>query len=81
MTPTVDGQTRFLITFPQADSVCAIGEFNNWSTVATPLTKINGDQWELRLPPEAELDRLSFFVIPQGGRFGRLIHRHQLIGA
>jgi 1,4-alpha-glucan branching enzyme len=81
MAPTSDAELKFLISFPQADSVCAIGEFNNWSTVATPLTKIGDDKWELRLPSHAELERLSFFVIPQGARIGRLIRQKVVANA
>ena len=70
------------MALPQADSVCAIGEFNNWSTVATPLSKTNVDEWELRLPPDVEIDQLGFFfVIAKGALFGRVIHRADLIYA
>jgi len=81
MAPTVDSEVRVPIPFPEADSVCAIGEFNNWSTVATPLTKVNEDQWELRLPTDAVLEQLSFLVNPQGGRFGRLIRQKEFADA
>ena len=63
-----------LMSFPRADSVYAMGKFNNWSTVATPLNKINEDQWELRvLNRELEMERLSFFVIERGARHGHVL--------
>jgi CheY-like chemotaxis protein len=73
------GDSRFQILFRHADSVCAIGEFNNWSTVATPLSKVDADQWEFRVAhPDIRLDQLCFFVIPKGGRVGRVIRFRDL---
>ena len=70
---------RILISVPAAETVCAIGEFNNWSTVATPLTKAGKDEWELSLPSGVELAELGFFVIPQGARTGRVLSQWDLI--
>lgn len=64
---------KIVKSFRSAESVCAIGEFNNWSTVATPLTKTGEDEWELRLPPTVDLEGLGFFVIAEGERCGRVV--------
>jgi 1,4-alpha-glucan branching enzyme len=64
---------RIVKSFPSADFVFAIGEFNNWSTVATPLTKNGDENWELQLPPNVDLDHLGFFVISEGARCGHVI--------
>jgi hypothetical protein len=77
---SAEKDVRILMSLPYADSVCAIGDFNNWSTVATPLSKVDDDQWELRsLQPEVEVERLSFFVIARGARYGRVIDCRDLI--
>jgi 1,4-alpha-glucan branching enzyme len=64
---------RIIKSFPYADFVSAIGEFNNWSTVATPLTKSGHENWELQLPPGVDSDHLGFFVIADGARCGHVI--------
>lgn len=67
------------VSFPRADTIFAIGEFNGWSTVATPLRKIAADQWELREPAHTfDAERLAFFVIPEGSRIGRVIRYRDL---
>ena len=78
--PTTSGNHRIQMSFPKAESVFAIGEFNHWSTVATPLAKIDDgdDEWELQLPLDVKPKQLDFFVILQGARFGRLVHRQNL---
>jgi len=63
-----------IMTFPRADSVCAIGPFNNWSTVATPLTKIGEDEWELVVTPDVDREQLGFFVIAHGQHTGQIVH-------
>jgi len=69
-----------VISFRDADSVSAIGEFNNWSTVATPLNKIGEHEWELPgQPPNVEIERLGFFVIALGARSGRVFDYRNLI--
>jgi len=75
--PSVSGNRRIQMFFPKAESVFAIGEFNHWSTVATPLARIEDqvDEWEFQLPSEVKVKQLDFFVIFQGARFGRLVHR------
>ncbi len=62
------------VCFPDAADVRLVGRFNNWSNVATPLVHLGGWLWEARLPLEAELRDVCFFVWRQGERFGRLFH-------
>jgi len=74
MSHAVHNSRAVLLAFPHADWVCAIGKFNNWSTTATPLTRIGENEWELQMPRESELEQLSFFVIAEGDRFGRVMN-------
>jgi hypothetical protein len=79
MYPPNRNNPNILISLPRVDTVFAIGEFNGWSTVATPLKQIDNDQWELQEPPRnVKLDRLAFFVVPQGRRTGRVINYRDL---
>jgi 1,4-alpha-glucan branching enzyme len=70
MTHCIGKVRRFCLLLPGADSVSALGKFNNWSTTATFLTKLGGGRWELRLPDNLNADDLSFFVVPHGARSG-----------
>jgi 1,4-alpha-glucan branching enzyme len=77
--PELDKKTlRLLMSIPHADSINAIGQFNNWSTVATPLTQVAENIWELQVPPEVEIERVGFFVIAKGAFFGRVINHADL---
>jgi hypothetical protein len=79
MSEPIRNNLRILMSFPSAVSVFAIGEFNNWSTVATPLTKAGDDEWEFQVPPDIDLEHLSFFVVGEGARLGRVIDRKRLV--
>jgi hypothetical protein len=79
MSQPIRNNLRILMSFPNAASVFAIGEFNDWSTVATPLTKAGDDQWEFQVPPDIDLEHLSFFVIGEGALMGRVIDRKRLV--
>jgi 1,4-alpha-glucan branching enzyme len=59
--------------FPEATEVWLLGEFNNWSTVATPMTCLGGGVWEARLEAAAGPRQICFFVFDAGQRFGRLV--------
>jgi hypothetical protein len=73
MSQTTSKNRTVLLSLHGADSVSAIGEFNNWSTVATPLKQINDDEWELQLPVNVDLERLGLFVIGKGEHSGHVI--------
>jgi 1,4-alpha-glucan branching enzyme len=59
--------------FPEATDVCLLGEFNNWSTAATPMMQIGLGIWEARLEASAQLKQVWFFVFDTSRRFGRLV--------
>jgi len=48
-----DGLVRFRMLAPDAQQVFVVGDFNGWSTEATPLSPRSGGWWEttLELPP------------------------------
>ena len=82
MPQTFRESSTIVVSFPEADSVSAIGEFNNWSTVASLLNRIDENRWEFRAPlPDVEIERLGFFVILQGARSGRVINFRDLAQA
>jgi hypothetical protein len=49
-----------------------MGPFNNWSTLATPMTSVGEGQWEARVAAGAGLSDLGYFVWPPGEGFGHL---------
>ncbi len=61
------------VSFPSAQEVYLMGEFNNWSTTATPLVLLGNGIWEAKLSVTHMLRRLSFFVLEQGQRLGRVV--------
>jgi len=74
MPEEIEQHSAILLSLPDAEAVCALGSFNNWSTVANPLHKLGSHVWEFQLPfPGFDLDRLSFFVIRRGARYGSVI--------
>jgi hypothetical protein len=60
--------------FPRATGVCLLGEFNHWSTIATPMVRVGVGIWEARLDASDRLRGVWFFVFDTGERFGRLVH-------
>ena len=60
-------------SFPTAAAVYVMGTFNNWSTLATPLTEVAEGLWEAALPVGTELRDVLFFVWEQGQKFGRVL--------
>jgi hypothetical protein len=79
MSQTTSENRIFLLSLHGADSVTEIGEFNNYSTVATPLKQINDDEWELQLPVNVDLERLGLFVIGKGEHSGHVVEYAELI--
>ena len=59
--------------FPTASDVCLVGEFNNWSTAATPMIPVGSGVWEARLEASIRLQQVWFFVYDTGRRIGRLV--------
>jgi hypothetical protein len=56
---------HFCVVCPRAREVYVIGEFNNWSTTATPMAEAEPDTWQLSLlmPAGQPPHRFSYFVI------------------
>jgi hypothetical protein len=69
------------VRFRDAAEVCLMGEFNNWSTVATRLVHVGSWVWEGTLPPGADLRETGFFVWAQGQRFGRFFRQGEVAPA
>jgi 1,4-alpha-glucan branching enzyme len=59
--------------FPWAEEVCIVGEFNNWSTTATPMLHIGAGMWEVQVAAAGKLHDICFFVFERGRRLGRLV--------
>lgn len=66
--PSVDGDFyHFCVVCPNAQEVYVVGEFNGWSTTATPMRRTEENVWQLSLrlsgaAPRRER-RFSYFVI------------------
>ncbi len=60
------------LRIPHAREVFLLGDFNNWSTVATPLRHIGGWMWEATVPAGSAMKQMAVFVIEQGQAVGRL---------
>jgi len=68
-----DSSYTLRVQFSRAWSVHLMGEFNGWSTSATPLTQIDVDTWEAPLPPGTENERFLYFVHSRGRRYGHVL--------
>ncbi len=62
--------------FPRAQAVFILGEFNNWSTSATPMSPAGAGHWEIQLPMHDQPSRTYFFVWEKGKPFGKLVRHH-----
>ena len=60
-TEAVEDGIRFSLTDPAAQSVALAGEFNNWSTTATPMNK-EGDVWSITMALEAGKHEYKFVI-------------------
>lgn len=58
---------EFRLRAPGAASVSLVGDFNDWDAGATPLNRVGGDQWSVRLPLEP--GRYQFTYIVDGNRW------------
>ncbi len=72
MPASSDSALTIQLRFPNAREVYLLGEFNNWSTIATPLRHIGDWVWEVTVPLGSPLRQLHAFVWEQGRGFGRL---------
>jgi len=64
---------HFCVVCPTAQQVCLLGEFNNWSTNATPMTQTEEHVWQLSVQfPKRFVDGpFAYFVIDKEFRTGR----------
>jgi 1,4-alpha-glucan branching enzyme len=69
--------SHFSLLCPKAAHVYLMGEFNNWSTTATPMQRSNDQLWELSIPVPSNSRRYGYFVIDKdflkesGGIYGK----------
>src|SRR4051794_23403142 len=62
---------HFVVVCPNAEGVFLLGEFNRWSTTATPLRKTESDVWQIDIEMPAGQSGFSYFVIDERYRTGR----------
>jgi hypothetical protein len=66
-------------SFPFAQAVYLLGEFNRWSTTATPMFYVGGGVWEAKLWLDTGDKRLAYFVWWLGNPFGEIIHHDSVV--
>ena len=59
---------------PGIAAVYLMGQFNNGSTVATPMTELGERRWEAMLPVVVPVESLCLFVWEDGNSFGRVVY-------
>jgi 1,4-alpha-glucan branching enzyme len=67
---------HFCVVCPNAQQIYLIGDFNNWSTSATPMQLTEPNVWQLSLQMREPIDggrpaRFSYFVIDRQWLTGR----------
>jgi 1,4-alpha-glucan branching enzyme len=62
---------HFVVVCPHATAIYLLGDFNNWSTTATPLQPTERDVWQLDLLLPGGHHDFSYFVIDDRWRTGR----------
>jgi hypothetical protein len=58
---------------PGAASAYLVAPCNNWSTIASPMTRRGDDDWEIALPADASVEPHCFYVRESGDRWGRIV--------
>lgn len=58
---------------PDAAAVFLVGDFNNWSTAATPMHHVGQGEWEIHLSTSQRIERFCFFVWRQDQPFGHIL--------
>src|SRR4051812_38675400 len=70
-----DTREGHVFTFTMAsdgeEAVYLVGDFNNWSTTATPMEPGRGGRWQARLRLQPGSYRFGYFIL-QPNRWGRL---------
>ena len=62
---------HFVVVCPNAEAVFLLGDFNGWSTSATPMRNTERDVWQIDIEMPAAERRFSYFVIDSRYRTGR----------
>ena len=62
---------QFLVICPNAGQVFLLGDFNNWSTTATPMCETEKHTWELSVEMPRGDHRFGYFVIDREFGTGR----------
>ena len=60
----VDG-ARFAVWAPSAETVCVVGDFNEWDNFRHPMRKRDGGVWELFIPGVKQGEIYKYFVRSQ----------------
>ena len=67
------GYRRVQAQLTGAQAVYLMGEFNNWSTTATPMQLVADELWEATLDPDVRPHSFRLFVWDEGRRIGRIM--------
>jgi hypothetical protein len=69
--PASDTVVTFVLVAPSAARVSVVGDFNQWSAAATPMTRIgNSNAWSVTVPIAAGRHLYSFLAVgPDGERW------------
>ena len=70
---STSGRSTVRVRFVDAEAVCLLAPFNNWSSTATPLARTAPGTWEIGLPRGADLHRCAFFVWERDAAFPRIV--------
>ena len=62
------------VRFSEASEVFLVGEFNQWSTAATPMRCAGDGVWEVTLSQGTSLGRFCFYVLARGQARGQIEH-------
>jgi 1,4-alpha-glucan branching enzyme len=62
---------HFVVVCPHASAVFLLGEFNGWSTTATPMHNTEEDVWQIDVEMAAGQDDFSYFVIDDRWQTGQ----------
>jgi hypothetical protein len=66
--PASDTVVTFVFPAPTAEKVSVVGDFNQWDTTATPMTRIgNTDFWSVTVPMSVGRHIFSYFAVTKDG--------------
>jgi len=66
--PASDTVVTFVFPAPAAEKVSVVGDFNQWNTTATPMSRIgNTDFWSVTVPMSVGRHIFSYFAVTKDG--------------